>query len=81
MHEVIAGFAEFFPNCFRKPRQPLKVGSTTTSSPATRSFGLACSRAHWKRTLAPRGYLETLIAGAARIDHEGNQVGTGHGIR
>jgi sRNA-binding protein len=26
MHEGIAQLAELYPNCFRQPRQPLKIG-------------------------------------------------------
>ena len=52
-----------------------RSGSTTTSSPGTGSFGLARIASALKTYACSVAYLETLKAGAARIDLEGNPVG------
>jgi sRNA-binding protein len=31
MHEGIARLAELYPNCFRQPRQPLKIGTIASN--------------------------------------------------
>ena len=76
MHEGIAQLAELFPNCFRQPRQPLKIGihnDISARHPELRPSLLASALKTYTRSL---GYLETLKAGAARIDLEGNPIGT-----
>jgi ProP effector len=76
MHEDIARLAELFPNCFRQPRQPLKIGihnHIVARHPELRPSLIASALKTYTRS---QGYLETLKAGTARIDLEGNQVGT-----
>jgi len=76
MHEGIAQLAELYPSCFRQPRQPLKIGihnDIIARHPELRPSLIASALKMYTRSL---GYLETLEAGAARIDLEGNQVGT-----
>jgi ProP effector len=76
MHEGIAQLAELFPNCFRQPRQPLKIGihnDISARHPELRPSLLASALKTYTRSL---GYLETLKAGAARIDLEGSPIGT-----
>jgi sRNA-binding protein len=76
MHEDIARLAELFPNCFRQPRQPLKIGihnDIIARHPELRPNLIASALKTYTRS---QGYLETLKAGAPRIDLEGNQVGT-----
>jgi ProP effector len=76
MHEGIAQLAELYPSCFRQPRQPLKIGihnDIIARHPELRPSLIANALKIYTRSL---GYLETLEAGAARIDLEGNQVGT-----
>jgi sRNA-binding protein len=76
MHEGIARLAELYPNCFRQPRQPLKIGihnDITGQHPELRASLIASALKTYTRSL---GYLEMLKAGTARIDLEGNPVGT-----
>jgi len=76
MYEVIAQLADLFPSRFRQPRQPLKIGihkGIIARHPELRPSVLASALATYTRSLS---YLETLKAGAARIDLEGNPVGT-----
>jgi len=76
MHEGIAQLAELYPSCFRQPRQPLKIGihnDIIARHPELRPSLIASALKMYTRS---PGYLETLEAGAARIDLEGNQVGT-----
>src|SRR5215472_2475401 len=76
MHEGIPQFAELYPSCFRQPRQPLKIGihnDIVARHPELRPSLIARALETYTRSL---GYLETLTAGAARIDLEGNPVGT-----
>jgi ProP effector len=76
MHEGIAQLAELYPSCFRQPRQPLKVGihnDIIALHPELRPSLIASALKTYTRSL---GYLETLKAGSARIDLEGNPVGT-----
>src|SRR5215472_7546980 len=76
MHEGIPQFAELYPSCFRQPRQPLKIGihnDIVARHPELRPSLIARALKTYTRSL---GYLETLTAGAARIDLEGNPVGT-----
>ena len=76
MHEGIAQLAEFYPNCFRQPCQPLKIGihNDIIARHLELQPGLIASTLRtYTRSV---GYLETLKAGAARIDLEGNPVGT-----
>jgi ProP effector len=76
MHEGLAQLAELYPNCFRQPRQPLKIGihnDVIARHPELRPSLIASALKTYTRSL---GYLETLKAGAARIDLEGNPVGT-----
>ena len=76
MHEGIAQLAELYPSCFRQPRQPLKIGihnDIIAQHPELRPSLIASALKMYTRS---PGYLETLEAGAARIDLEGNQVGT-----
>jgi ProP effector len=73
MHEGIAQLAELYPNCFRQPGQPLKIGihdDVIARHPELQP-GLIASA--YTRSV---GYLKTLKAGAVRIDLEGNSVGT-----
>jgi ProP effector len=75
MHEGIAPLAELFPNCFRQPCQPLKIGihnDIIAWHPELQPSVLASTLKTYARSL---GYLETLKAGAVRIDLEGNPVG------
>ena len=76
MHEGIPQLAELYPSCFRQPRQPLKIGihnDIVARHPELRPGLIAKALKTYTRSL---GYLETLRAGAARIDLEGNPVGT-----
>jgi len=76
MHEGIPQLAELYPSCFRQPRQPLKIGihnDIVARHPELRPSLIARALETYTRSL---GYLETLTAGAARIDLEGNPVGT-----
>ena len=76
MHKGIAQLAELHPNCFRQPRQPLKIGihnDIIARHPELRPSWLTSALKTYTRSL---GYLETLKAGAARIDLEGDPVGT-----
>jgi ProP effector len=76
MHEGLAQLAELYPNCFRQPRQPLKIGihnDIIAQHPELRPSLIASTLKTYTRSL---GYLETLKAGSARIDLEGNPVGT-----
>jgi ProP effector len=76
MHEGIAQLVELHPNCFRQPRQPLKIGihNDVIGRQMELQPGLIVSALRtYTRSV---GYLETLKAGAARIDLEGNPVGT-----
>ena len=76
MHEGIAQLAELYPSCFRRPRQPLKIGihnDIIARHPELRPSLIASALKTYTRSL---GYLETLTAGAARIDLEGNPVGS-----
>ena len=76
MHEGIAQLAKLYPNCFRQPRQPLKIGihnDIVARHPELRPSLIASALKTYTRSL---GYLETLTAGAARIDLEGNPVGS-----
>jgi ProP effector len=76
MHEGIAQLAELYPNCFRQPRQPLKIGihdDVIARHPELRASLIASALKTYTRSL---GYLETLKAGSTRIDLEGNPVGT-----
>jgi sRNA-binding protein len=76
MHEGLAQLAELYPNCFRQPRQPLKIGihnDVIARHPELRPSLIASALKTYTRSL---GYLEMLKAGSARIDLEGNLVGT-----
>jgi ProP effector len=76
MREGIAQLAELYPNCFRQPRQPLKIGihnDVIAQHPELRPSLIASALKAYTRS---PGYLETLKAGSARIDLEGNPVGT-----
>jgi hypothetical protein len=76
MHEGIAQLAELYPSCFRRPRQPLKIGihnDIIIRHPELRPSLIASALKTYTRSL---GYLETLKTDAARIDLEGNPVGT-----
>jgi sRNA-binding protein len=76
MHEGIAQLAELYPNCFRQPRQPPKIGTHNdiiAQHPELRPSLIASALKTYTRSL---GYLEMLKAGSARIDLEGNPVGT-----
>ena len=76
MHEGIPQLAELYPSCFRQPRQPLKIGihnDIVARHPELRPGLIAKALKTYTRSL---GYLETLRAGAARIDLEGNPVGS-----
>jgi ProP effector len=76
MHEGIAQLAELYPSCFRQPHQPLKIGvhnDIIARHPELRPSLIASALKTYTRSL---GYLETLKAGSARIDLEGNPVGT-----
>ena len=76
MHEGIAQLAELYPNCFRRPGQPLKIGihNDVIARHPERQPGLIASALRtYTRAV---GYLKTLKAGSARIDLEGNSVGT-----
>jgi sRNA-binding protein len=76
MREGIARLAELYPNCFRQPRQSLKIGihnDIIARHPELRRSLIASALKAYTRSL---GYLETLKAGSARIDLEGNPVGT-----
>jgi ProP effector len=75
MHEGIAQLAELYPNCFRQPCQPLKIGihnDVIARHPELRPSLIASALKVYTRS---PGYLETLKAGSARIDLEGNPVG------
>jgi sRNA-binding protein len=41
MHEGIAQLAELYPDCFRQPRQPLKIGIHNDIMLSTQNFALA----------------------------------------
>src|ERR1700751_5536572 len=76
MHEGLAQLAELYPNCFRQPRQPLKIGihnDVIARHPELRPSLIASALKTYTRSL---GYLETLTAGSARLDLEDNRVGT-----
>ena len=76
MHEGIAQLAKLYPNCFRQPRQPLKIGihsDIIAQHPELRASLIASALKTYTSSL---GYLEMLKAGAARIDLAGNPVGT-----
>src|ERR1700751_4275402 len=76
MHQGIAQLAELYPNCFRQPRQSLKIGihnDIIARHPELRRSPIASALKAYTRSPA---YLETLKAGSARIDLEGNPVGT-----
>jgi ProP effector len=76
MHEGIAQLAALFPNCFHQPCEPLKIGihnDIIARQPELRPSLLASALKSYTRSLR---YLEALKAGAARIDLEGNPVGT-----
>ena len=76
MHEGITQLAELYPSCFRQPRQPLKIGihnDIIARHPELRLSLIASALKTYTRSL---GYLETLKAGSARVDLEGNPVGT-----
>ena len=76
MHEAIAQLAALFPNCFRQPCEPLKVGihnDIVARHPELRPSVHANALKAYTRSLC---YLETIKAGAARIDLEGNPAGT-----
>ena len=76
MHEGIAQLAELYPSCFRQLRQPLKIGirnDIVARHPELRPSLIASALKTYTRSL---GYLETLKAGSARVDLEGNPVGT-----
>jgi ProP effector len=76
MREGIAQLAELHPNCFRQPGQPLKIGihnDIIARHPELQPGLIASALRMYTRSV---GYLETLEAGAARIDLEGNPVGT-----
>src|ERR1700751_939927 len=75
MHEGLAQLAELYPNCFRQPRQPLKIGmhnDVIARHPELRPSLIASALKAYTRSL---GYLETLKAGTPRIDLEGNVAG------
>ena len=79
MHEGIARLAELYPNCFRQPGQPLKIGihnDVIARHPELQPGLIASALRTYTRSV---GYLKTLKAGAVRIDLEGNPVG--HGCR
>ena len=76
MHEDIPQLAELYPSCFRHPRQPLKIGihsDIIAQHPELRASLIGSALKTYTRS---RGYLEMLKAGTARIDLEGNPVGT-----
>jgi ProP effector len=76
MHVGMGQLAELYPNCFRQPRQPLKIGihnDIIAQHPELRVSLIASALKTYTRSL---GYLEMLKAGEARIDLEGNPVGT-----
>jgi ProP effector len=75
MHEGIAQLAELYPSCFCQPRRPLKIGihnDIIARHPELRPGVIASALKTYTRSLC---YLETLKAGSARIDLEGNAVG------
>jgi ProP effector len=72
----LVGAHEKRPNCFRQPRQPLKIGihnDIAARHPELPPSLIARALKTYTRSL---GYLETRKAGSARIDLEGNPVGT-----
>src|SRR6516164_5164412 len=76
MHEGIARLAELHPNCLRQLGRPLKIGihnDIIARHPELQPGLIASALRMYTRSV---GYLETLKAGAARIDLEGNPVGT-----
>jgi ProP effector len=76
MHVGIGQLAQLYPNCFRQPRQPLKIGihnDIIAQHPELRVSLIASALKTYTRSL---GYLEMVKAGEARIDLEGNPVGT-----
>ena len=75
MHEGIARLAELYPNCFRQPRQPLKIGirkDVIARHPELRPSLIASALKAYARSLS---YLEALTAGTPRIDLEGHVAG------
>ena len=65
MHEAITQLAELYPNCFRQPGQPLKIGihnDIIARHPERPPSLIASALNTYTRSL---GYLETLKAGAA----------------
>jgi ProP effector len=76
MHEGITQLAELYPNCFRQPPQPLKIGihnDVIARHPELRPSLIASALKTYTRSL---GYLETIRTGSARVDLEGNPVDT-----
>jgi sRNA-binding protein len=76
MHEGIAQLVELYPNCFRQLRRPLKIGihnDVIARHPELRPSLIARALKTYTHSLS---YLEMLKAGSARIDLEGNPVGT-----
>jgi ProP effector len=76
MHEGIAQLADLYPNCFRQPGQPLKIGihnDIIARHPELQPGRIASALTTYTRSV---GYLKTLKAAAVRIDLEGNPVGT-----
>jgi ProP effector len=76
MHEAIAQLAALFPNCFRQPCEPLKIGihnDIIARHPELRPSVLANALKAYTRSL---GYLQTIKAGAGRIDLGRNPAGT-----
>jgi sRNA-binding protein len=66
MHEGIAQLAELYPDCFRRPRQPLKIGihnDIIAQHPELRASLIAIALKTYTRSL---GYLEMLGADRPR---------------
>jgi ProP effector len=76
MHEGIGQLAELYPNCFRQPRSPLKIGIHNDIIAEHPELGASLIASALKTYTRSLGYLEMLKAGEARIDLEGNPVGT-----
>src|SRR6516162_1941154 len=76
MQEGIAQLAEVYPNCFRQPGQPLKIGIHNDIIARETELQPRLIVSALRTYTRSVGYLETLKAGAARIDLEGNPVGT-----
>jgi ProP effector len=75
MHEGISQLAKLYPNCFCHPRQPLKIGireDIVARCPDIQPGLIASALKTYTRSV---DYLETLKAGAARIDLDGNPAG------